>query len=74
MIGVDAQRGRIAAERLTDSARVVFDGDYLREHITLGYAGTVHSAQGMTIGNSTSPASAGPSCPIAPAAPWPTSA
>ena len=51
VVGVDAQRGRIAAERLTDSARVLFDGDYLREHITLGYASTVHSAQGMTIGN-----------------------
>jgi hypothetical protein len=51
VIGVDTQRGRIVAERLTDSARVIFDGDYLREHITLGYASTVHSAQGMTIGN-----------------------
>jgi hypothetical protein len=51
VIGVDPQRGRIAAERLTDFARVIFEGDYLREHITLGYASTVHSAQGMTIGN-----------------------
>jgi hypothetical protein len=53
--GVDTPRARIAAERLTDQARVIFDGDYLREHITLGYAGTVASAQGMTIGNSTTP-------------------
>jgi ATP-dependent exoDNAse (exonuclease V) alpha subunit len=53
VIGIDTQRGRIAAERLTDKARVIFDGDYLREHITLGYASTVHAAQGMTIGNST---------------------
>ncbi len=53
VIGVDAHQGRIAAERLTDRARVFFEGDYLREHITLGYAGTVHSAQGMTIGNYT---------------------
>jgi hypothetical protein len=52
---VDAQRGRILAERLTDHARVIFGGDYLREHITLGYAGTVHSAQGITIGTSTQP-------------------
>jgi ATP-dependent exoDNAse (exonuclease V) alpha subunit len=52
VIGVDTQRGCIVAERLTDSARVIFEGDYLREHIVLGYAGTVHSAQGMTIGNS----------------------
>jgi len=51
VVGVDAEQGRIAAERLTDKARVIFQGDYLREHVTLGYAGTVHSAQGMTIGN-----------------------
>jgi conjugative relaxase-like TrwC/TraI family protein len=55
VIGVDPQRGRVAAERITDSARVIFEGDYLREHITLGYAGTVASAQGMTIGNATTP-------------------
>jgi hypothetical protein len=46
--GIDAERGRIAAERLTDNARVVFEGEYLREHITLGYAATVHSHQGVT--------------------------
>jgi hypothetical protein len=26
----------------------VFDGDYVREHITHGYAVTVHAAQGVT--------------------------
>jgi conjugative relaxase-like TrwC/TraI family protein len=51
VIDVDATRGRIAAERITDSARVIFDGDYRRDHITLGYASTVHATQGMTIGN-----------------------
>ena len=51
--GVDAATGRIAAERLTDSARVVFDGDYSREHITLGYATTLHAAQGITVGSAT---------------------
>jgi hypothetical protein len=55
VVNVDAKNQRIAAERLTDCARVIFEGDYLRVHITLGYAGTVHSAQGMTIGNSTTP-------------------
>lgn len=45
---IDAETNRLAAERLTDKARVVFDGDYLTEHITLGYAATVHSAQGVT--------------------------
>jgi conjugative relaxase-like TrwC/TraI family protein len=52
VVGVDTQRGRIAAERLTDCARVIFEDDYLREHITLGYASTVASAQGMTVGSS----------------------
>ena len=46
--GVDETTNRIAAERLTDQARVVFEGDYLREHVSLGYAITVHSAQGVT--------------------------
>lgn len=48
--GLDTARGRIAAERLADHARAVFEGDYVREHITLGYATTVHSAQGITVG------------------------
>jgi hypothetical protein len=34
----------VAAERLTDNARVVFENDYLRKHVSLGYAVTVHSA------------------------------
>ena len=46
--GLDAVTGRIAAERLTDQARAVFDNDYVRQHITLGYAATVHSAQGVS--------------------------
>jgi len=46
--GVDEKTNRIAAERLTDKARVVFDSDYLREHVHLGYAVTVHSARGVT--------------------------
>jgi hypothetical protein len=45
---VDPDRNRLAAERLGDGARAVFDGDYLREHVTLGCAATVHAAQGVT--------------------------
>jgi conjugative relaxase-like TrwC/TraI family protein len=45
---VDTDTNRIAAERLTDKARTVFAADYLKEHVTLGYAATVHSAQGVT--------------------------
>ncbi|WP_198345016.1 helicase C-terminal domain-containing protein [Mycobacterium sp. JS623] len=44
----DLATNRLAAERLSDGARTVFDGDYLTEHITLGYATTVHAAQGVT--------------------------
>ena len=45
---IDPAANRVAAERLDDGARAVFDDDYLREHITSGYAVTVHSAQGVT--------------------------
>ncbi len=53
--GIDEKTNRVAAERLTDKARVVFDGDYLRQNVTLGYAVTVHSAQGVTVGSKTTP-------------------
>jgi hypothetical protein len=46
--GLDAVTGRIAAERLSDQARAVFGNDYVRQHIILVYAATVHSAQGAT--------------------------
>ena len=48
VIAVDTDRQRIAARRLRDGARTVFSGDYLRQHVTHGYAVTVHSAQGVT--------------------------
>jgi hypothetical protein len=49
---IDPHTNRIAAERLTDKARAAFDADYVKEHITLGYAATVHSAQGVTADSS----------------------
>jgi conjugative relaxase-like TrwC/TraI family protein len=45
---VDVTNGRIAARRLSDGARAAFSGDYLREHVTHGFAVTVHAAQGST--------------------------
>jgi hypothetical protein len=45
---IDPDTNRLAAERLTDAARVVFARDYVGDHATLGYAATVHSAQGVT--------------------------
>jgi conjugative relaxase-like TrwC/TraI family protein len=48
VMAVDPERQRIAARRLADGARTVFSGDYLHQHVTHGYAVTVHSAQGVT--------------------------
>ena len=45
---VDGDRNRIAARRLSDGARAIFDGDYVRAHITHGYAVTLHAAQAVT--------------------------
>lgn len=39
---------RLAARRLGDGAIVVFEGEYLAEHVQWGHAVTVHSAQGVT--------------------------
>ena len=44
----DPSTNRVVAGRLSDRACAVFDFDYVREHLTLGYATTVHSAQGVT--------------------------
>jgi hypothetical protein len=46
--GINADHNRLGAERLSDGARVDFDGDYLEEHVSLGFAATVHAAQGVT--------------------------
>ncbi|MFV8165800.1 hypothetical protein ACNQVK_27490 [Mycobacterium sp. 134] len=51
--GIDTKRNLLGAERLDDGARVLFNSDYFREHISLGYAVTVHSAQGVTADAST---------------------
>jgi conjugative relaxase-like TrwC/TraI family protein len=45
---IHAETNRLAARRLDDNTLAVFVNDYVREHITLGYAVTVHSAQGVT--------------------------
>ncbi|MGO9157084.1 hypothetical protein [Mycobacterium sp.] len=46
--GVDPATNCLAVERITDKARVVFEADYLREHVSLEYAATVASQQGVT--------------------------
>ena len=45
---INPDNNRLAARRLHDNTLAVFDGDYVREQITHGYAVTVHSAQGVT--------------------------
>jgi conjugative relaxase-like TrwC/TraI family protein len=47
---IDTVTNRLAAQRLDDGARAVFGGQYLREHVSLGYAVTVHASQGVTAG------------------------
>lgn len=46
--GIDTKRNLLGAERLDDGARVLFDRNYFSEYVSLGYAVTVHSAQGVT--------------------------
>ncbi|MGY4712984.1 MobF family relaxase [Mycolicibacterium sp. CBM1] len=48
IIDVDPKTGRIAGRRLSDGAYAVFAGTYLRTQVHLGYAVTVHAAQGAT--------------------------
>ena len=50
VVAVDdtAEHPRIAARRHGDHALAVFADDYLRKHVQLGHAVTVHTAQGVT--------------------------
>jgi hypothetical protein len=48
VLAVDTDEGRIAARRLDDGAIAALSGDYLRQQVHLGYAVTVHAAQGVT--------------------------
>jgi hypothetical protein len=45
---INPDNNRLAARRLADNTLAVFDGDYVHEQITHGYAVTVHAAQGVT--------------------------
>jgi conjugative relaxase-like TrwC/TraI family protein len=45
---INPKNNGLAARRLDDNAMGVFFSDYVRQHITHGYALTVHSAQGAT--------------------------
>jgi conjugative relaxase-like TrwC/TraI family protein len=45
---INPDNNRLIARRLDDNTLGAFFNDYVREHITYGYAITVHSAQGVT--------------------------
>jgi hypothetical protein len=45
---INTDNNRVIARRLDDDTLGAFFDDYVREHITYGYAVTVHSAQGVT--------------------------
>jgi hypothetical protein len=45
---INPANNRLIARRLDDNTLGAFQGDYVRNHITHGYALTVHSAQGAT--------------------------
>lgn len=47
-IDTTADHERIAVRRVDDGAIAALDGDYLHQHTHLGYAITVHAAQGVT--------------------------
>ena len=48
VLAVDPETNRIGVRRLDDGAIAALSGDYLRQHTHLGYAVTVHAAQGVT--------------------------
>jgi ATP-dependent exoDNAse (exonuclease V) alpha subunit len=45
---INPANNRLIARRLDDNTLGAFFNDYVREHITYGYAVTVHAAQGVT--------------------------
>jgi hypothetical protein len=49
---VNLATNHLAAERLDDGARALFDNDYLREHVNLDHAVIVLPAQGVTANTS----------------------
>ncbi|MFN6554246.1 MobF family relaxase [Mycolicibacterium septicum] len=48
VVRINRDNNRVAARRLEDNVLAVFNGGYVQEHVTHGYAVTVHSAQGVT--------------------------
>ena len=43
------QDGALAVRHLRTGRRIALPGDYVREHVALGYAATIHAAQGLSV-------------------------
>lgn len=48
VLAADPTDGSLHVRRLGDNAETVLTADYVREHVVLGYVGTMHAAQGST--------------------------
>src|SRR5206468_227197 len=49
VVGVDPRRGSLDVEHARHHARVRLPAAYVRDHVRLGYASTIASAQGLTV-------------------------
>ncbi|MGN7704988.1 MobF family relaxase [Cellulosimicrobium sp. 22601] len=47
-----SRRGHLRVQHTTTGARTTLPADYVREHVELGYAATIHRVQGMTVDTS----------------------
>ncbi len=52
VVGVDEARGTLRVEHLRHQGRITLPSDYVAEHVRLGYATTIASAQGLTVDES----------------------
>ena len=49
VVDLDARTGTLTVEHARHQGRITLPGDYVAQHVRLGYASTVASAQGVTV-------------------------
>ena len=49
VLDLDARRGSLTVEHTAHHARLTLPGDYVSQHVRLGYASTIAAAQGLTV-------------------------
>jgi conjugative relaxase-like TrwC/TraI family protein len=49
VVGLDQRRGTLDVEHARHHARLTLPADYVAQHVRLGYASTIASAQGLTV-------------------------